>query len=284
MNVENELTLLTDGQIWGNDNEEQLEVLKKYGTKSAISDLVMLTGGFYDKSHDYRDDDVDTLKNRTGWSYTRSLTGKQTVSCVNLSGYIDHIEIGDRESNIRPVLLLSSDFSQILSNRVEGYNGTEEVEYGEYPQYAPDKHIQSELEREYKNKKLKLTGGKYTFENSPYNTNSQGFQAVTYEEYEYNGKKYIRVKANLYKDPYYGYYIKLSNGEKYKNGDYVWVEVSPVKWLIDNKTGLLVSKIGLLAGIRFDAVEKEYNGDFSETEMKEYLDKYMSKDLLHLKK
>ena len=278
MNVENELTLLTDGQVWGNDNEEQLEVLKKYGTKSAISDLVMLTGGFYDNLYDNSDADVDTLKNRTGWSYTRSLTSKQTVRSVTLYGYRDHIETNDRESNIRPVLLLSSNFSQILSNRVEGYNGTEEVEYGEYPQYAPDKHIQRELERKYKNKKLKLTGKKYTFENNPYNTNSQGFQAVIYEEYEYNSKKYIRVRAIPCKDSYY-YYFKLSNGERYEKGDYVWVEVSPVKWLIDDKTGLLLSKIGLLAGIRFHTKEKEYNGDFSTTEMKEYLDKYMSKDL-----
>lgn len=27
-----ELTLLTEGQIWGDDSESQLEVLKEYGT------------------------------------------------------------------------------------------------------------------------------------------------------------------------------------------------------------------------------------------------------------
>ena len=43
----------------------------------------------------------------------------------------------------------------------------------------------------------------------------------------------------------------LSNGVKYRDGDYVWVEVSPVKWLIDNKTGILISKKGLVSGIRF---------------------------------
>ena len=42
------------------------------------------------------------------------------------------------------------------------------------------------------------------------------------------------IKANLYflsSDK-----KKLSNGEEYKNGDYVWVEVSPVKWIPNYKT------------------------------------------------
>ena len=33
--------------------------------------------------------------------------------------------------------------------------------------------------------------------------------------------------------------FKLSNGVEYRDGDYVWVEVSPVKWLIDDRTGTL---------------------------------------------
>ena len=32
-----DLTLLSDGQIWGDDSEPQLEVIKKYGTEAAIT-------------------------------------------------------------------------------------------------------------------------------------------------------------------------------------------------------------------------------------------------------
>ena len=39
-----DLTLLSEGQIWGNDSESQLEVIRKYGTKAAITDLCVLTG------------------------------------------------------------------------------------------------------------------------------------------------------------------------------------------------------------------------------------------------
>lgn len=159
---------------------------------------------------------------------------------------------------------------------MRGYNGTEEVEYGEYPQYAPDSDVQRRLENEYQRGNLRQTGRDYTFDKTEYDDYSQYFQPVTYEEYDYNGKKYIRIRAN---SDYGSNSFKLSNGESYRNGDYVWVEVSPVKWLVDDKTQTLVSKRGLLAGIRFHTDDKSYNGDFSTTDMKEYLDKHMLRDL-----
>lgn len=276
MFTEKQLTLLTEGQVWGDDRENQLEVLKKYGTRSAISDLVVLTGGYCEDSCTYMAPDDNSLKGRTGWVYTQSSDGDGDVRGVH--------EDGDRNRNwrylrsgaVRPALLSSSVFSQISPNRVRGYNGTEEVEYGEYPQYAPDESTQRRLESEYQSRRLQQTGRNYTFDSTPYDRYSQGFQAVTYDEYEYNGKKYIRVKAN---SDYGGDRFKLSNGEQYRDGDYVWVEVSPVKWLIDDRTKTLVSKIGLLSGIRFHTDQRSYNGDFSTTDMKEYLDRYMSKDL-----
>ena len=276
MNVKNELTLLTEGQVWGNDNEEQLEVLKKYGTKSSITDLVLLTGGFCGERFPYMKLNYINLKGRTGLCYTQTLASYGGVHGVFVDGSGYGLSSLTRNGAIRPVLLSSSVFSQISPNRVRGDNGTEEVEYGEYPQYAPDEKTQRILENEYQSGKLKKTGKNYTFDGTKPTACLQGFQAVTYDEYEYNGKKYTRVIAN---PDHYDEYFMLSNGERYEKGDYVWVEVSPVKWLIDDKTGLLVSKIGLLSGIRFDTEVRRYNGDFSTTEMKEYLDKYMSKDL-----
>ena len=44
MNNNVELTLLSEGQIWGIHEEEQLDVLKKYGTIVNISDLSIITG------------------------------------------------------------------------------------------------------------------------------------------------------------------------------------------------------------------------------------------------
>ncbi len=276
MNFDKELTLLSEQEVWGVNGGRQLDVLEKYGTRSAITDLVILTGGYCEDSCSYMAPDDNSLKGRTGWVYTRSSDGYGDVRGVYEDGSRSDDYSYKRNGAVRPALLSSFIFSQISPNRVRGYNGTEEVEYGEYPQYAPDSDVQRRLENEYQRGNLRQTGRDYTFDKTEYDDYSQYFQPVTYEEYDYNGKKYIRIRAN---SDYGSNSFKLSNGESYRNGDYVWVEVSPVKWLVDDKTQTLVSKRGLLAGIRFHTDDKSYNGDFSTTDMKEYLDKHMLRDL-----
>ena len=276
MNFDKELTLLSEQEVWGVNGGRQLDVLEKYGTRSAITDLVILTGGYCEDSCSYMAPDDNSLKGRTGWVYTRSSDGYGDVRGVSKDCSRYNSYSYERNGAVRPALLSSFIFSQISPNRVRGYNGTEEVEYGEYPQYAPDSDVQRRLENEYKNGNLRQTGRNYTFDKTEYDDYDQYFQPVTYEEYDYNGKRYIRIRAN---SDYGSNSFKLSNGESYRNGDYVWVEVSPVKWLIDDKTQTLVSKRGLLSGIRFHTKDRSYNGDFSTTDMKEYLDKHMLRDL-----
>ena len=270
-----DLTLLSEGQIWGNDKESQIEVIRKYGTKAAITDLCVLTGSYLCDDTDYNIDEDSSLKGRTSWFWTRSDDNADDVRTVIGNGDMDGTYRYRRDGAVRPALKSSVIFSQISPNRARGYNGTEEVEYGEYPQYAADLMMQSILELEY-NRGMKKTGRSYTFDSVKYDDYNTGFKPVTYEEYEYQGKKYIRIKANSDFD---GNKFKLSNGAFYRDDDYVWVEVSPVKWLIDDRTGILVSKIGLVSGIRFLGRNHNYKGDFSRTEMKEYLDRYMIHDL-----
>ena len=274
---EHDLTLLSEGQIWGNSSESQLEVIRKYGTKAIITDLCILTGSYI-----WKETIVEDLSStvRTSWFWTRSDDGSRDVVVVFRRGYRSFCSRYARYGAVRPALQSSVIFSQIFLNRVRGYNGTEEVEYGEYPQNAADSRMQNILESEY-NRGMNKTGRSYTFDSVRYDDYDTGFIPVTYEEYEYQGKKYIRIKANSDFD---GTKFKLSNGVKYRDGDYVWVEVSPVKWLIDDKTGILISKKGLVSGIRFHDKSTNYKGDFSKTEMKEYLDRYMSKELFQTTK
>ena len=268
-----DLTLLSEGQIWGNSNESQLEVIRKYGTKAAITDLCVLTGSFL--WEDTIDED-SSLTGRTSHFWTRSDDGDNDVREVSENGNRHRICRYCRNGTVRPTLQSSVIFSQISPNRVRGYIGTEEVEYGEYPQNAADSKMQNILESEY-NRGMNKTGRSYTFDSVKYNDYDTGFIPVTYEEYEYQGKEYIRIKAN---SDFCGDKFMLSNGVEYRDGDYVWVEVSPVKWLIDDRTGILISKKGLVSGIRFlDRWITNYKGDFDRTEMKEYLDRYMLRDL-----
>lgn len=278
-----ELTLLSEGQIWGNSSEFQLEVIKKYGTQAAITDLCILTGCYLNiYCYKYIAEDT-SLASRTSWFWTRSWTRTNDniyncndVVLVSWQGNRREEQGNERNNAIRPVLCSSHEiFSQISSKRVKGYNGTEEVEYGEYPQNAADSRMQNILESEY-NRGMNKTGRSYTFDSVKYDDYDTGFKPVTYEEYEYQGKEYIRIKAN---SNFNGVKFKLSNGIKYRDGDYVWVEVLPVKWLIDDNTETLISKYGLVSGIKFLEKYTAYRGDFSKTGLKIYLDKHMMHDL-----
>ena len=141
-----DLTLLSEGQIWGNDSESQLEVIRKYGTKAAITDLCVLTGSYLCEDTDYNIDEDKSLTGRTSWFWTRSDDGNNDVRTAEEDG-IRHIKCRyKRHGAVRPVLQSSVIFSQISPNRVRGYNETEEVEYGEYPQNAANSRMQSILE------------------------------------------------------------------------------------------------------------------------------------------
>ncbi|MGN0973675.1 MAG: AAA family ATPase [Bacilli bacterium] len=159
---------------------------------------------------------------------------------------------------------------------MRGYNDTYEVEFGEYPQYAASSWMQNTLNSEYNRGSLKTTGKTYTFDSVRFDDYDKKMEPVTYNEYEYNGEKYIRLMANSGNGS-----TDLSNGIKYNDGDYVWIKIEPVKWLIDEKQGLLLSKKGILSGIRYHTKDTRYDGDFSKTEMKAYLDNYLSKDLFN---
>ena len=274
-----ELTLLSEGQIWGNSREFQLEVIQKYGTQAAITDLCILTG-CYLNTYRYKYIAEDTsLAGRTSWFWTRTndnIYNCNDVVMVSWQGNRHEDQGNERNNAIRPVFCSSHEiFSQISSKRVKGYNGTEEVEYGEYPQNAADSRMQNILESEYK-RGMSKTGRSYTFDSVKYNDYDTGFKPVTYEEYEYQGKEYIRIKAN---SNFNGVKFKLSNDVEYRDDDYVWVKVSPVKWLIDDKTETLISKYGLVSGIKFLEKYTAYRGDFSKTGLKIYLDKHMMHDL-----
>ena len=152
-----DLTLLSEGQIWGNDKESQLEVIRKYGTKAAITDLCVLTGSYLCEDTDYNIDEDSSLKGRTSWFWTRSDDNADDVRTVIGNGDMNGTYRYRRDGAVRPALKSSVIFSQISPNRVRGYNGTEKVEYGEYPQYAADSMMQSILELEY-NRGMKKTG------------------------------------------------------------------------------------------------------------------------------
>ena len=269
----NDFTFLTEEQCF--DSSRKLEILEKRGTIAPITDFSILLGGYV--SDDYYYNNGNSLEDRSGWYWTSSDDKDNDVRVVRFDGSRIHSYVNRRGGGARPALPYSS-IRNISSNGVRGRDGILEVEYGEYPQKVASKRLQDELERayNYNQSSIRKTGKTYTTDSRKYDEYDEKFSAQIIEEYSFDdGKKYVRVKANSY---YAGSEFKLSNGERYKDGDYVWVEVQPIKWLIDEKSDIALSERLLFAGVQFKH-ERNYKGDFRTNDIKEFMDRYFSKDI-----
>lgn len=160
---------------------------------------------------------------------------------------------------------------------MRGRDGVLKVEYGEYPQDVVSN--QQELENLYKIGVLNKTGRVYTTDSRKYNDYDAKFQAKTLDEYEYQGRKFVRVITNSYFD---GNEFKLSNGSKYKDGDAVWVEVKPITWFVDEKSDTAFTEKLIFAGVQFKN-KRDYKGDFDKTDIKQFMDNYFSKEIVQNK-
>lgn len=267
-----ELTLPTVDQVFGSDEEKQLDVFKKYGTKALATDLCVVTNGDYYSDSYYSIEEEKEVKVRTCPFWTQTIASNSKIYGVSQEGKKSEYFNASTNITIRPILLCSRIFSEITANKMVGYNGVSEIEFGTFPQIAAKANMQEILENEFK-KGMPKTGKKfplYLVSNYKYKDSSN---LIMHEEYEYQGKKYIRVimGENMFTfgDPI------LSNGNKYKKGSYVWIEVLPFRWLIDEETKSLVAKRGLCAGLDFEILDKEQKKDFKNSKIKEYLDKYV---------
>lgn len=199
-----------------------------------------------------------------------------------------------RDTGIRPVISFPSIY-EIPSNTIRGImlgqDGEIEVEYGYYPQNAAPSDIQRELEQAFKEGKLRKTGNVYTTDSRRFNDYFSPFKEKQYEEYEYNGKRYVRVKANIiYADNDLAKY-----GKEYKNGDNVWIEVQPIKWKVFEELGIMITEKIICAGVQFDRPRGDYNKeelnditndykieDFPNVDINKFMVVYMAPEMVQI--
>lgn len=259
-------TLLTEEQIFG---DRQIEVFKKYDTQCAISDFAILLGGgvldgFYTS-------EGKSLKNRTGWWWTKT-PYDNTARVVDFDGDRYWVNVNLREGGVRPALPYS-EISSIATNGVRGVNGLLEVSYGEYPQTIASENVSKELERLYQNKRLAKTNKKYTTDSVSYNEFETSFVPRIFEEYEYNNEKYIRFIGD-----YNSSGEVLSNNQEVETDKPYWIKVEDIRWLISEKEDIALAKTILFSGIQFHN-ENNYQGDFENTNLGEFLKNYFSKEV-----
>ncbi len=270
-----EYTLLTDDQVFG---EGQIDLIRKLGTRCPVTDFAILSGA--EVQDDVHTEEDSSLRGRSGRWFLRSAAGFGDVAMARADGSRGVAYTWDGAC-VRPAFACA-DPAALSEHVTKDLTGFAQVEFGEYPQYAADKELAGELEREFRAGRLRSTGKRY---------------AAEYEEYLYKDRKYIRADYSAPRE------AKLSDGRRYaapageKPGsreeaqqtdtpiwesaaaETVWIEAAPVKWLYDEQAGLLVSRVCLVFSTSFTS-GKTYDGTFEGTGMYRFLNGDLAGDLV----
>ena len=99
------------------------------------------------------------------------------------------------------------------------------------------------------------------------------FFPKTLEQYIVNKKIYVKVLSNTFDK------VKLSNNKTYDNKECIWFESSPIIWDINQKNNIAMTHDIIVSGVPFDKKDK-YKGNFDKTDLYEYLNTYLKKDLI----
>ena len=255
-------TFLTQEQVFG---EEKLSIFNKYSVEASISDFAILLGGT----------NTNYIKgvqqnNKVSWWWTKSSNMKGDALAIKADDLSMPLFINHRDVGARPAFKYSS----IEATEMSYDDDNMMVYYGEYPQTVVSPEYSCVLEKAYKNNTIKLTGKKYTTDLVDVNSCFKKFKEKTYDEYEYGGKKYIRFVSNSTR-----YYQCLSDERIIREGSVYWVSVEPIKWLIDKNADIAFSENVLFSGIQFNN-QRDYYGNFENTDIKNYMDTYFAKDII----
>ncbi len=253
------------------DDLNKLEIFRKHRVSANPTDLAILTGGdyVYDTFYNPRRQDYFLKGSRN----TINREGKECKAYYYIGerGKLSSTyKLNGRQKSVRPILRVPDG---IMKKLIEKSKDGILVKFGIYPQNAADNNTQILLENEYNKGSLKKTSLSFTFDKTNCAEENISFTPIKYKVYEFNNKKYIRLKPNNFSQEY-----TLIDERVGYSSKPIWIEVSPVYWYIDKKTNSLISRKCLLSGIRYD--KQPFSDKFEQTEIYEFINKYMLQDLL----
>lgn len=254
-NVASKARILTVNEVFKNP----CEIIKKVGTKAAITDYSIATGGIVSNLKHVNGPSMD---NRCG-SYLLNSENADHISVVNSAGTEIWESLSGAVNTSQRIVLPFYDINIMEFEKSD--SDFFELEYGYYPQMVVSQDL-AQILTSLKNKDvLKKTGKKYRryFAGKQLNFEEDVLPCV---EYEYNGKRYISVF--MLGDN------ELSDGVKHSMFKQVWIEVMPVKWYVSKKDDMMVSEKSLFAGVPYNA------NTFEDSYVNKFIKEIFMMDLL----
>ena len=196
-------------------------------------------------------------------SYYVSLTDPSNMSFVSsLSGIIIKIEKYGRSYGLRPVLNIENIPQEVIDKGKKLNDETLVIEYGYFPQSGvKDVSEENDIKDKISNKTINETGKNY----SMISLQDKVYCLPCYED---NGKFYVKIDTS-----------KID--EEIKMPQYYVIKVEPVKWLVDLKTGKVISEKVLIANIPFSLTSST---DYETSYVKKYLEEMFLDELLQFEK
>ncbi len=227
--------------------KNRLDIFNKGALNTRMTDFALLLGG----------NNENIWWTRTSEDYMRKYVirnDRDTIFAFN-----------KRTPGVRP-LFDYSDFNYM--NEYYDENGILCVKYGEFPQDLVTDEESDELEKLFLNNELKKVG-QFTTDGVSNECWEITFRERFFDEYEYNGRKFIRFVAD---------YITFQNDKyrednvKFKYNKSYWIEVKPIEWMIDTCSKKAISKNILIAGI-------QYGGFTNGKYLHDYLNTYFKNEI-----
>ena len=247
--------------------DNQIEVFKKFGTKSEITDFAILLGGKAKKEIT-----KENKREYTGRWWLKNIYQNKYLMLISFGGTL-YLERPDERICCGRPITKYSEIEYLSKNKIRNNNEVLEVEYGEYPQTIVPEKFSEKLEKAYNEGMLKTTGNKYTTDSAIWDEFHKDFYPRTHIEYEYNNKKYIRFVADLNSNR-----NELSDERTIKEDNSYWISVEPIKWIIDEKEDIAISKKLLFSGIQY-SYGSEYYGDYENCNIKKFMNNYFEKEI-----
>ena len=218
---------LTHDQLIAEEGSPRIPLFGLVGASAPASDLALLTAP----------DDGFLLEPGGGINYYLA-----DGECIDRFGRRNPCAV----CAVRPAVLLDPGEESLLQHRrEEGEIAT--VEYGFYPSTVLDRSMRDLAEKNLREHSLADTGRHITVmgkQHPVYRLGAKQIIVVTVEDGGANG------------------YITLSDGTVASEGDLVFLELRPVRWLYDAKRRLLVSGMALFAGLNRAETASYLQGPF----------------------